>query len=89
MIFMNRRQTAMKMYKHYESLLDQLLEAQKILASSDGVKSYTIGDRQLSRYDLDDIAKQIEYCLEKMDEYDRILHGRSTRQKGNIIPTDL
>lgn len=89
MIFMNRRQTAMKMYKHYESLLGQLLEAQKTLASSDGVKSYTIGDRQLSRYDLDDIAKQIEYCLEKMDEYDRILHGRSTRQKGNIIPTDL
>ncbi len=78
----------MKMYQHYESLLDQLLEAQRKLASSDGVKSYTIGDRQLSRYDLGDIAKQIEYCLEKMDEYDRILHGRSTRQKGNVIPTD-
>lgn len=86
---MNRRQIAMKMYKHYDALLDQLLEAQKVLAASDGVKSYTIGDRQLSRYDLDDIAKQIEYCLEKMDEYDRVMHGKSTRQKGNIIPTDL
>lgn len=86
---MNRRQIATKMYKHYEALLDQLLEAQKVLAASDGVKSYTIGDRQLSRYDLDDIAKQIDYCLEKMDEYDKVLRGKSTRQKGNIIPTDL
>lgn len=86
---MDRRKIATKMYKHYEDLLEQLLEAQKALASSDGVKSYAIGDRQLSRYDLDDIAKQIEYCIEKMDEYDKILHGKSTRQKGNIIPTDL
>lgn len=89
MKFMKRLQIAKKMYNHYEKLLDQLLEAQTVLASSDGVKSYTIGDRQLSRYDLDDIAKQIAYCLEKMDEYDKILHGRSTRQKGNVIPTDL
>lgn len=86
---MNRRQIATKMYKHYEALLDQLLEAQKVLAASDGVKSYTIGDRQLSRYDLDDIAKQIEYCIEKMDEYDKFLHGKSVRKKGNVIPTDL
>lgn len=86
---MNKRQVASKMYKHYEALLDQWLEAQKALASSDGVKSYTIGDRQLSRYDLDEIAKQIEYCLEKMDEYDKVLRGKSTRQKGNVIPTDL
>lgn len=86
---MDRRQIATKMYKHYEKLLDQLMEAQTVLASSDGVKSYTIGDRQLSRYDLDDIAKQIEFCLEKMDEYDKILHGKSIRQKGNVIPTDF
>lgn len=89
MKIMNKKQMAAKMYKHYETLLDQWLKAQEVLASSDGVKSYTIGDRQLSRYDLDEIAKQIEYCLEKMDEYDKVLHGKSTRQKGNIIPTDL
>lgn len=86
---MTRREIAVKMKTHYEELLDKLLEAQVVLASSDGVKSYTIGDRQLSRYDLDDIAKQIDYCLEKLDEYERILNGKSIRQRGNVIPTDL
>lgn len=86
---MNKRETATKMYAHYEKLLDELLAAQTALSASDGVKSYTIGDRQLTRYDLDDIGKQIDKCLEKMSEYDRILHGRSTRHKGTVIPTDL
>lgn len=86
---MTRREIAVKMKTHYEELLDKLLEAQSVLASSDGVKSYTIGDRQLSRYDLDDIAKQIDYCIEKISEYNRILDGKSTRQKGNVIPTDF
>lgn len=86
---MNKRKYAIRMKEHYEKLLDQLLDAQSQLASSGGVKSYTIGDKQLTRYDLSSIAKQIDYCLEKIDEYDRFLRGKSVRKKGNVIPTDL
>lgn len=84
-----KRQLAIKMRTHYQSLLDKLLDAQVQLATSGGVKSYTIGDRQLTRYDLGDIDKMIQNCLEKINEYDRLLSGKSVRQKGHVIPTDL
>lgn len=84
-----KRQLAIKMREHYSKLLDKLLDAQIQLSTSGGVKSYTIGDRQLTRYDLGDIDKQIQNCLEKINEYDRILNGKSVRQTGHVIPTDL
>ena len=85
----NKRIIAKEMYDHYDKQRKQLMKAQERLTASDGVKSYTIGDRQLTRYNLEDIAKEIENCLEKMEEYDRILRGKSGRKKGNVIPTDL
>lgn len=84
-----KRQMLIKMRTHYQDLLDKLLDAQVQLAASGGVKSYTIGDRQLTRYDLGDIDKRIQKCLEKINECDRLLSGKSLRQKGIVIPTDL
>lgn len=53
-----------------------------------GVKSYTIDDRQLTRFDIPDLLKEIEAAEKKVDELTALLHGRSARKAFGIIPRD-
>ena len=53
-----------------------------------GVKSYTIDDRQLTRFDIPDLLKQIEAAERKVDELTALLHGGRARKTFGIIPRD-
>lgn len=75
------------MRDHYAQLLDQLLEAQVALVKG-GVKSYTIDDRTLTRFDLKTLADEIEWCEEKLDECEALLTGGAKRKAVAIIPRD-
>lgn len=53
-----------------------------------GVKSYTIGDRQVTRLDIPDLLNKIEEAERKVDELTALLQGRSARKAFGIIPRD-
>lgn len=81
------KQTAQKMYNYYTERIDQLIQAQTSLTSG-GVKSYTIGDRQITKFDLTHLSKEIDDAVEKQSYYDAILTGKPTRAIVGIVPTD-
>ncbi|MCH5207551.1 MAG: hypothetical protein J1F04_01595 [Oscillospiraceae bacterium] len=83
---MIKPETAKKMYDYYTKRIDQLIQAQEALTG--GVKSYTIGDRQMTYRDLDTLSDELEAAVEKQAYYDAILHGRATRKITAILPTD-
>lgn len=83
---MIKTETARKMYEYYTKRIDQLIQAQEALTG--GVKSYTIGDRQMTYRDLDSISKELEEAVERQAYYDALLNGRPTRKMTAIIPTD-
>lgn len=82
------RETAKKLYTHYSNLVDKLTDAQIALAG-DTVKSYTIGDRSLTRRDLAEIDKMLEDAVKKMEEYEAIMNGRPVRAFVGIVTTDF
>ncbi len=59
------------------------------IALVDGrVKSYTIDDRQLTRFDLDTLRDEIEEAEKKIDELTALLNGRRPRKAFGVIPRD-
>ncbi len=78
---------AKKMSEHYARLIDKLMDAQ-IKLTDGGVKSYTIDDRSLTRFDLDGIALELEKAIKKKAEYDAIIEGRRPRKAVAIVPRD-
>ena len=67
--------------------LEKLREA--YLALVDGrVKSYTIDDRQLTRFDLPDLRREIEEAERAVDELAAQLGGKKTRRAFAILPRD-
>ena len=53
-----------------------------------GAKSYMIDDRQLTRFDLPDLKKELEDCEEKIDELTAALGGKRPRKAVGIVPRD-
>lgn len=53
-----------------------------------GVKSYTIDDRQLTRFDIPDLLRQIEEAEKRVDELTALLAGRRGRKTFGVIPRD-
>lgn len=78
---------ARKMSKHYACLIDKLMDAQ-IKLTEGGVKSYTIDDRSLTRFDLDGIALELDRAIKKKAEFDAIIAGKSPRKAVAIVPRD-
>lgn len=83
-----KRKRYKKLLAHYESILDDLMNAQKALLSG-GVKSYTIGDRSLTRFDLGTLSDEIEEVSSKIDELENILNGRGARAGVAVVPRDF
>ena len=81
------RKTARKMYNYYTERIDQLIEAQTALTRG-GVKSYTIADRQITKFDLTRLSQEIDDAVQKQAYYDAILKGNPTRAIVGIVPTD-
>ena len=71
-----RQKALSKLRKAYLALLDG------------GVKSYTIDDRQLTRFDLPDLKNAIEQMDDEVDELEAQLKGRRPRKAFGIVPRD-
>ena len=78
------KQDAKNMVEYYTALITELTKA-KLQLVQGGVKSYTIGDRSLTRFDLDKLGKEIEHALLKKAEYEAILNGRRARKAFGVI----
>jgi len=53
-----------------------------------GVKSYTIDDRELTRFDIPDLLEQMKHAEETIDELTAALEGKRPRKAFGIIPRD-
>lgn len=84
---MINKRTARKMFNYYTERIDQLIQAQTALTAG-GVKSYTIGDRTLTKLDMSRITAELDEAVNKQAYYDAILKGRQTRRMVGIVPTD-
>ena len=85
---MTSKATAKKMYEYYTKQIDRLIEAQEALTSG-GVKSYTLGDMQITRFDMSRLSKEIEKAVEMQSKYEAIMKGKPVRAMAAIVPTDI
>ena len=53
-----------------------------------GVKSYMIDDRQLTRFDLPALKKEIEAMEEEIDELENLLNSQRPRRAFGVLPRD-
>lgn len=70
------REALTKLRKAYLALLDG------------GVKSYSIDDRTLTRFDLPELQDKIEEAERKVDELEALLNGGRARKSFAILPRD-
>lgn len=85
---MIRRTEAKALYEYYGKLIEKLTEA-KLKLLDGGVKSYTIDDRSLTRFDLDTLTAEIDDAVRKRAEYEAIMNGRSPRKAVGVVPRDF
>ena len=71
----------------WQEALKKLLKAYLALVEG-GVKSYMIDDRQLTRFDLPALQKQIEEAEAKVDELENLLNGQRPRRAVGVLPRD-
>ena len=79
---------AKKLYEYYDKLIDKLAAA-KLALIEGGVKSYTIDNRSLTRFDIDTLSSEIDAAVRKRDEYRAIMNGARARKAFGIIPRDF
>lgn len=53
-----------------------------------GVKSYTIDDRELTRFDLPELEDEIAEAEKKVDELEALLAGQRPRRAFGVVPRD-
>ncbi len=51
-----------------------------------GVKSYAIGDRNLTRFDIPDLLNEIKAVEKKVDELTALTKGRKARKALGVVP---
>lgn len=51
-----------------------------------GVKSYAIGDRTLTKFDVPELLKEIKEAEKKVDELTALTNGRKPRKAFGIVP---
>lgn len=82
---MDRKTVIKKRLEYWNGLHEKLQEAYIALVEGK-VKSYTIDDRQLTRFDLSDMLKQMEEIEQKIDELEAALSGAGARKIVGIVP---
>lgn len=82
------KSTAKIMYDHYTKIIKDITAAREELISG-RVKSYTIDDRTVTRFDIDKLTEELEDAVRKQAEYFAILNGRSPRKAVGIVPRDF
>ena len=73
--------------RFWKAALEKMRAAHLALVDG-GVKSYTIDNRQLTRFGIPDLLGQIEEAERKVDELDALLEGKKSRKALGIIPRD-
>jgi hypothetical protein len=81
------RAQAQAMYEYYDKLISKLMDAKMALLNG-GVKSYTIDDRSLTRFDLDRLTDEIDQAVLKRAEYEALMNGRAPRKAVAVVPRD-
>lgn len=81
------RAQAKVMYDYYSALVDKLMKAKLALVDG-GVKSYTIDDRSLTRFDIDKLTDELDDAIRKRDEYAAIMNGGTSRRAVGFVPRD-
>ena len=71
----------------WQEVLKKLRKAYLALVDG-GVKSYMIDDRQLTRFDLPALQKQIEEAEAKVDELENLFNGQRPRRTFGVLPRD-
>lgn len=71
----------------WRSSLEKLREAYITLLDG-GVKSYKIGNEELTRLDLVSLQKRIEETEKKVDELELLLEDRKPRRSFYVTPQD-
>lgn len=81
------RAEARVMVEYYSALIDKLMAAKLALVDG-GVKSYSIDDRTLTRFDLDTLGRELDDAIKKKAEYEAIAEGKKARKAVGCIPRD-
>lgn len=69
--------------------LEYYYQKEKALLTDDGVQSYTIGSRSVTRYQYSsNIKTQIEQLENQRDELENLLKGIRPRKAVGIVPRD-
>ena len=71
-----RTEALEKLYKAYLALVEG------------GVKSYTIDDRTLTRFDISGLKDEIEAIEKELEDLNALLHGKRPRKAFGIVPRD-
>ena len=81
------RETVQERLNYWRGLLGKLMDAYTALIGG-GVKSYTIDDRQLTKFDIPSLRKAIDDAEEKIDELEALLDGLKPRRAFGVVPRD-
>jgi len=76
--------------KETRERLDMYLAREEEMLSKDGVQGYTIGSRNLQRYQtgLADIQNRIDKLRKQIRELEAELSGQSARRAVGVVPRD-
>lgn len=72
---------------YWEGVYEKLQTAYLALVEG-GVKSYTIEDRSVTKFDAPNLLKEMEQIEQKIDELTAALEGKRPRKAFGIIPRD-
>ena len=85
---MGRQKTAIqKRIEFREAALKKLYEAYLALVDG-GVKSYTIDDKQLTRFDLPALKEEIDALEKEIEQLEGLLNGKKPRKAVGVVPRD-
>lgn len=76
-----------KRLAYWEGVYEKLQAAYLALVEG-GVKSYTIDDRSVTKFDIPNLLQQMEEIEKKIDELTAALEGKRPRKAFGIIPRD-
>jgi hypothetical protein len=79
--------TVEKRLKYWQDTLGKLMDAYTSL-SDGGVKSYTIDDRTLTKFDIPSIKRAINDAETKVSEYEALLNGMAPRNAFGVVTRD-
>ena len=79
-----------KELKETRERLDMYLIREKEMLSKEGVQMYTIGSRNLQRYQtaLSDVQEMIEKLRKRIRELEAELAGQAARRAVGVVPRD-